>query len=84
MMVNIPRYPLPVKAKLILTDPTQMIQDRTTNETRDTPKIVWVSTAFSRLQDIQLLVKSEDMRMEISRKGSDASIKNTLSELWTG
>jgi len=27
--------------------PTQRIRDRTTNEAQDTPKIVWVSTAFS-------------------------------------
>src|SRR3954471_13772941 len=84
MMVNIPRYPLPVKAKLILTEPTQMIQDRTSNEARDTPKTVWVTTAFSQRHDIQLPVKSEDMRMKISRKGDDVSLKNILSNCGPG
>src|SRR4051812_43020627 len=83
MMVNIPRYPLPVKAKLIPKDPTQRIRDRTTNEARDTPKIVWVSTSFSQRHDIQFSYKSEDMSMEISKKGCDVSIMSTLSELWT-
>ena len=34
------------EGQLIQTDPTQMIQDRATDETRDTPKTIWVSTAF--------------------------------------
>ena len=38
MRVNIPRYPLAVKAKLMPTDPTQRIRDRITNEARDTPE----------------------------------------------
>ena len=82
-MVNILRYPLPMKAKLVSKDPTQRIRDRTTNETRDTPKIVWASTAFSRWQDTQMSCKSEHTRMKICRKGGDASMKNLLSELWT-
>ena len=39
---------IPVKAKLFSENPTQMIQDRTTNEARDTPRTVRVSTTFSR------------------------------------
>ena len=75
---------IPVKAKLFSEDPTQRIRDRITNEARDTPKIVWVSTAFSRRQDIQLTDKLKDMRMKISWKGCDVAMKNLPSELWTG
>ena len=75
---------IPVKAKLIPKDPTQRIRYHTTNETRDTPKTVRVSTAFSRRQDIRMSVKSEDMKMKISGKGDDVSFKNTLTKLWTG
>ena len=64
--------------------PPQRIRDRTTEEARDIPKIVGVSTAFNRRQDIQMSVKSEDMKMKISGKGDDVSFKNTLTELWTG
>ena len=34
------------EGQLIQTDPTQMIQDRATDEARDTPRIVRVSTSI--------------------------------------